>query len=89
MQKFPINTLKIDQSFIRNMLEDRTSMELVKSIISLGKNMNMTITAEGVEQEEVLACLREEGCGQGQGYLFGKAMPGAEIVGPERVGKVA
>ena len=55
----------------------------------LGSEHQLTVTAEGVEREDVLACLREEGCGQGQGYLFGKAMPAMEIGGETRPEKVA
>ena len=69
---YPIDTLKIDQSFIRNMLEDKTSMELVKSIIALGKNMNMKIIAEGVEHAEEAEFLKNMGCERAQGYHFSR-----------------
>lgn len=69
---YPIDTLKIDQSFIRNMIEDKTSRELVKSIISLGQNMNMKIIAEGVEHAEEAQALLEMGCERGQGYYFSR-----------------
>lgn len=69
---YPIDTLKIDQSFIRNMLQDKTSMELVKSIIALGKNMNMKIIAEGVEHAEEAEILKNLGCERAQGYHFSR-----------------
>lgn len=69
---YPINTLKIDQSFIRNMLEDKTSQELVKSIIALGTNMNMKIIAEGVEHAEEAEALLGMGCQRAQGYYFSR-----------------
>jgi len=69
---YPIDTLKIDQSFIRNMLQDKTSLELVKSIIALGKNMNMKIIAEGVEHAEEAQILMEMGCERAQGYHFSR-----------------
>lgn len=69
---YPIDTLKIDQSFIRNMLQDKTSMELVKSIIALGTNMNMKIIAEGVESAEEADFLKSAGCGRAQGYYFSR-----------------
>lgn len=69
---YPIDTLKIDQSFIRNMLEDKTSKELVKSIIALGTNMNMKIIAEGVEHAEEAQALLEMGCDRAQGYYFSR-----------------
>lgn len=71
---YPIDTLKIDQSFIRNMLQDRTAMELVKSIISLGQNMNMKIIAEGVEQAEEADFLKKAGCERAQGYYFSRPL---------------
>lgn len=69
---YPIDTLKIDQSFIRNMLQDKTSLELVKSIISLGTNMNMKIIAEGVEHAEEAEFLKNAGCQLAQGYFFSR-----------------
>ena len=69
---YPIDTLKIDQSFIRDMLQDKTSMELVKSIIALGKNMNMKIIAEGVEHAEEAEFLKNMGCERAQGYHFSR-----------------
>jgi EAL domain-containing protein (putative c-di-GMP-specific phosphodiesterase class I) len=52
----------------------------VRSIISLGMGLGVTITAEGVETESELACLRSEGCHEGQGFLFSRARPNEEIV---------
>lgn len=71
---YPIDTLKIDQSFTRNMMQDKTSMELVKSIIALGTNMNMKIIAEGVEHAEEAEFLRQQGCQRAQGYYFAKPL---------------
>lgn len=76
---FPINVLKIDRSFIANMSEDKTSMELVKSIIALGKNMNMEIIAEGIETEEQQKLLNKMKCDAGQGYFISKPMPESEL----------
>ena len=53
----------------------------MRSIISLGKGLGVTITAEGVETEAEVNCLRNEGCHEGQGFLFSRARPNAEIVG--------
>lgn len=69
---FPIDTLKIDQSFIRDMLKNESSLELVKSIISLGKNMKMKVIAEGVEHKEEGQMLRDLGCDMAQGYYFAR-----------------
>ena len=80
LHHFPIDILKIDQSFIRNMLEEKGVMELVKSINSLGKNMNMHIIAEGIESEKEASALREIDCDMGQGYFFSKPLPEVEIL---------
>lgn len=77
---YPINTLKVDQSFIRNMLADKSSKELVKSIVALGTNMNLDIIAEGVESAEEAAALRDMGCQQAQGYYFSKPKSEKEII---------
>lgn len=74
LHAFPINTLKIDQSFVRDMHENESSLELVRSIISLGKNLNMAIVAEGVEQVEEARLLKDMGCDFAQGYYFAKPM---------------
>lgn len=71
---YPIDTLKIDQSFIRNMDKDETAFELVKSIVSLGRNMKMHIIAEGVESEKEAAALVAMGCHSAQGYYFARPM---------------
>ncbi|MGZ9109029.1 MAG: EAL domain-containing protein [Micavibrio sp.] len=77
---FPIDTLKIDQSFVRAMRRDAKSLELVKSIIGLGKNMNMTIIAEGVEELEEGQILRSLGCDSAQGYFFAKPLPEKDVI---------
>lgn len=76
---YPIDTLKVDQSFVRNMKKDKTAMELVKSIIALGHNMNMHTIAEGVEDAEEAALLRDMGCASAQGYFFAKPMPEKDV----------
>ncbi|MCB1680746.1 MAG: EAL domain-containing protein [Rhodospirillales bacterium] len=71
---FPIDTLKIDQTFVRDMHKNEHSLALVNSILTLGKNMHMTTVAEGVEVKEEAYKLREMGCDLAQGYLFAKPM---------------
>ncbi len=77
---FPIDTLKIDRSFIMNMHKDEGSMELVKSIIALGKNLKMAIVAEGVEEKEEAKLLRELGCDLAQGYFYAKPMAEKDLI---------
>jgi len=77
---FPIDTLKIDQSFVRSMFGDPSSKVLVKSIIGLAHNMGIRVIAEGIESEREAKVLKELGCEEGQGYWFAKPMPLNEAV---------
>jgi len=77
---FPIDTLKIDQSFIRDMHKDEGSLQLVKSIIALGKNLKMKIVAEGIEEKEEAKELRELGCDIAQGYFYARPMPEKKVI---------
>ena len=77
---FPINTLKVDRSFVSAMLEDEGSMMLTKSIVLLGKNMGMTIIAEGAETKEEVAALKEMQCEMVQGYYFAKPMAEDDVI---------
>ncbi|AEP10181.1 EAL domain-containing protein [Micavibrio aeruginosavorus] len=77
---FPIDTLKVDQSFVRAMQRDEKSLELVKSIVGLGKNMKMSIIAEGVETVEEARLLQDMGCDKVQGYYFAKPMPEKDVI---------
>lgn len=72
---FPIDTLKIDQSFIRSMRSHEASFVLVKSIIGLAKNLNMKVIAEGIETEDEARTVRDLGCEQCQGFWFSKPLP--------------
>src|SRR6202790_4909041 len=80
LRSFPFDKIKIDQSFVRDLGANRDAQAIVRSIISLGMGLGVTITAEGVETEAELSCLRAEGCNEGQGFLFSRARPNAEIV---------
>lgn len=80
LHHFPIDTLKIDQSFIRDMMKNESSRALVKSIIALGKNLNMKIIAEGVEEKEEAAAISEMDCDQCQGYYFAKPMSERDVI---------
>jgi diguanylate cyclase (GGDEF)-like protein len=80
LRSFPFDKIKIDQSFVRDLASNPDAQAIVRSIISLGKGLGVTITAEGVETEAELSCLRSEGCHEGQGFLFSRARPQSEIV---------
>jgi len=71
----PINQVKIDQSFVFNMFEDKKNLIIIKSILSLGKDLGMSVIAEGVETKEHFEKLRELGCELFQGYYFAKPEP--------------
>lgn len=75
LKRFPVDTLKIDQSFVRDIATDQDSAAIVKAIISLGRNLNLTVLAEGIESEEQFRFLLENGCDEGQGYLMSKPVP--------------
>ncbi len=77
---FPIDILKIDQSFIRAMYKEERSLELVKSIVGLGQNLGLSIIAEGVEDMEEARLLRTMGCDAAQGYYFAKPMAEDKLV---------
>jgi diguanylate cyclase (GGDEF)-like protein/PAS domain S-box-containing protein len=80
LRSFPFDKIKIDQSFVRDLGANREAQAIIRSIVSLGKGLGVTITAEGVETEAELSCLRAEGCHEGQGFLFSRARPNEEIV---------
>jgi diguanylate cyclase (GGDEF)-like protein/PAS domain S-box-containing protein len=80
LRSFPFDKIKIDQSFVRDLAANRDAQAIVRSIVSLGIGLGVTITAEGVETEAELRCLRAEGCHEAQGFLFSHARPNAEIV---------
>jgi EAL domain-containing protein (putative c-di-GMP-specific phosphodiesterase class I) len=75
LARFPFSKIKIGCQFIRSMTSDSTIRAIVRTIIALGKSLDVTITAEGVETEEQAAMLREFGCAQVQGFLYGYPGP--------------
>jgi diguanylate cyclase (GGDEF)-like protein len=75
LAKLPVQTLKIDRSFITSMVHDADTLSLVRMIISLAHSLRLTVVAEGVETEEQVKMLRLLGCDAMQGYLFGKPVP--------------
>ena len=81
LRSFPFDKIKIDQSFVRDVLVDEGSLAIVRAIAGLGVSFGMTTTAEGVETEEQMRCLNREGCIEVQGYLLSKPVPPAEVAG--------
>ena len=76
----PIDVLKMDMKFIRNMLRDEKSLRLVELIVDIAQFLGVPVVAEGVEEEAQLRVLKEMGCACIQGYYFSKPVPPAEFV---------
>ncbi|WP_285576549.1 putative bifunctional diguanylate cyclase/phosphodiesterase [Geothrix limicola] len=87
LRQFPIHTLKIDKSFVREVTTNANDAAIAASIVALAHTMNLLVVAEGIEGEEQAAFLLGKGCEIGQGYLFGKPMPSHEaevmLCGPQ------
>ena len=77
LRRFALDILKIDRSFVADMLNNSESQEIVKTILSLGRNLSMKVVAEGVETVEQMTLLKSLGCEFGQGYLFSKPLDSA------------
>jgi EAL domain-containing protein (putative c-di-GMP-specific phosphodiesterase class I) len=75
LQRFPVNSIKIDRSFINKMDVDSDSLEIVRATILLGKTLGMTVVAEGIETSAQLNLLQEMDSNYGQGYYFAKPLP--------------
>ncbi len=80
LKRFPIDVLKIDQSFVRDLTVDEDDAGIVTAVIGMGKSLHMRVVAEGVETREQLEILQEHGCPQGQGYYFCRPVPAEELV---------
>lgn len=79
LQHFPIDTLKIDRSFVSQMIGKDENIQIVRTIVSLGQNLGMDVVAEGVETEDQLALLRQLDCENGQGYLFSNPLESSQV----------
>jgi diguanylate cyclase (GGDEF)-like protein len=78
LQKFPFDKIKIDRMFVKNLSERPQSIAIIRAVTAMSVSLGMKTTAEGVETEEELQTLTEEGCTEVQGYLFSKPVPAAQ-----------
>jgi diguanylate cyclase (GGDEF)-like protein/PAS domain S-box-containing protein len=79
LRQFPIDTLKVDQSFVREIRSETDSAIIVSAVIGMGRSLNHCVVAEGVETAEQLAFLQAQGCDEGQGYYFNRPVAAAEF----------
>jgi diguanylate cyclase (GGDEF)-like protein len=79
LKRFPVSTLKIDRSFLRDVSRDDDDRAIVTAIMAMARSLGLTVTAEGVERSDQIAFLRELGCDQAQGYLYGRPGPVGDL----------
>lgn len=79
LKKLPARALKIDQSFIRSLPDNRTDSTIAPALIRLGHDLDLRVVAEGVESEAAYALLREWGCDEAQGYWIARPMPSEDL----------
>jgi predicted signal transduction protein with EAL and GGDEF domain len=81
LRRLPVQTIKIDRSFVMDMCENASDATIVRSTIELGRNLGLEVVAEGVETQEAWDALREQGCTLAQGYLISRPLPAEELAG--------
>ena len=80
LKQFPVHTLKVDQSFVRDLPHNLDDVAITRAVIAMAHSLNMNVIAEGVERKEQLALLKAEGCDEFQGFYCARALPEAELV---------
>lgn len=79
LKQFPVDIIKIDRSFVNDLASNANDTAILQAVLNLGRNLGITTVAEGVETSVQSAFLRSQGCDLGQGFLFGRAVPGNTI----------
>ena len=79
LKRFPVDTLKIDRSFVEGLGTDPIDLPIVQAILSLGKTLGLQVVAEGVERPLQEQTLRALGCERAQGFLYARSVPAAEV----------
>jgi diguanylate cyclase (GGDEF)-like protein/PAS domain S-box-containing protein len=79
MKRFPIDSLKIDQSFVRDMTTDSDDASIVSAVINMGRSLNMRVVAEGIQTRDQFEFLKDRHCPEGQGYFFAPPVPAAQL----------
>jgi diguanylate cyclase (GGDEF)-like protein/PAS domain S-box-containing protein len=81
MKRFPIDALKIDQSFVRDMTSDSDDASIVSAVINMGRSLNMRVVAEGIQTRDQLQFLKDRHCPEGQGFYFAPPAPAEQLTG--------
>ena len=80
LKHYTIDTLKIDRSFVKDVVNDENNAEIVTAIVAMAYSLKMNVIAEGVETKEQVDLLSQKGCDQYQGYYFSEPLPPSEII---------
>jgi EAL domain-containing protein (putative c-di-GMP-specific phosphodiesterase class I) len=79
LKQFPVDLIKIDRSFVRDLEEDPDDAAIIDAVVNLGRSLGIRTVAEGVENERQHGFITSLGCDYGQGFLYGKAAPAEEV----------
>ena len=79
LKRLPLDTIKIDRSFVAGLAEDDANLPIVQAVVALAHGLGIDVTAEGIETVEQRDCLRDLGCDRGQGYYFARPLPAEEL----------
>jgi EAL domain-containing protein (putative c-di-GMP-specific phosphodiesterase class I) len=79
LKRFHVDSLKIDQSFVRDILQDEDDRAIVQAVVQMARSLNLRTVAEGVEDDEQARMLRDLGCEDGQGYVFARPLPARDF----------